>query len=170
SCSAPKSDNKEISADSTEESSPEDTRASPLKNTEGTIGNKSVKIQYSSPAVKDRYIWGDLVPYDEVWRTGANEATFIELAEDVVVEGEPLNAGKYSLFTIPRENGDWTIIFNSEWDLEHGHFQYDEEMDVLRVTAAPEWTDSSQEWLSIEIVDSGIEVKWEKMKLPIHIE
>lgn len=147
-----------------------DTRASPLRKAEGKINGKDIQIQYGSPAVKERVIWGDLQPYGEVWRTGANEATYVDLSEDVKVEGQPLAAGRYSLFTIPREKGPWTVIFNAEWDLEHGHYQYKEENDVLRVNVEPEWSDSSQERLSIDIVDEGIIVKWEKLKLPISIE
>ncbi len=169
-CSGPKTDSNGEGNEDMEELSPEETRVSPLKRVEGNVGNKQVKIQYGAPSVNDREVWGDLVPYDEVWRTGANEATYIELEQGVLVEGEQLNAGKYSVFTIPRENGPWTVIFNSEWELEHGHFQYDETYDVLRVTAEPEWVEESQEQLSIEVVEKGFLVKWEKLKLPITIE
>ncbi|MCC5938759.1 MAG: DUF2911 domain-containing protein [Lunatimonas sp.] len=147
-----------------------ETRASPLRRVEGTVAGKQLKVQYGSPAVKGRAIWGDLVPYNEVWRTGANEATYLEFTQDLKVHGQTLPAGKYSLFTIPRESGPWTVIFNSEWDLEHGHYQYKEEHDVLRVSADPTWEESSQEWLMIEIVSGGLVVKWEKLKLPISIE
>lgn len=145
-------------------------RASPLKSISGKIGDKTIAVQYGSPGIKGREIWGDLVPYGEVWRTGANEATYISLEADVLVEGEPLPAGKYSLFTIPREDEPWTVILNSEWDLEHGHFQYKEEHDVLRVDVTPTWVDESQEWLSIELVSDGLQVKWEKLVLPINIK
>lgn len=147
-----------------------ETRASPLRRVEGTVAGKQLKVQYGSPAVKGRTIWGDLVPYNEVWRTGANEATYLEFTQDLKIGGETLPAGKYSLFTIPRENGPWTVIFNAEWDLEHGHYQYKEENDVLRVNADPSWETSSQEWLMIEVVPEGLVVKWEKLKLPIAIE
>jgi hypothetical protein len=147
-----------------------DTRASPLRKAEGKINGKDVQIQYGSPAVKDRVIWGDLQPYDEVWRTGANEATYVDFSEAVTVEGQPLAAGKYSVFTIPRENGPWTLIFYSVWDLEHGHYQYKEENDVIRVDVQPEWRDSSQERLSIDIVNDGLVINWEKLKLPVAIE
>lgn len=169
-CSGPKTDANGEGNEDMEELSTEETRVSPLKRVEGNVGNKDVKIQYGAPSVNDRVVWGDLVPYDEVWRTGANEATYIELEQGVLVEGEQLSAGKYSVFTIPRENDPWTVIFNSEWELEHGHFQYDETYDVLRVTAEPEWVEESQEQLSIEVVDDGLLVKWEKLKLPITIE
>lgn len=166
-CGEQKSTSEQV-VDSTEtEEKVVETRASPLRQAEGKVGNKTLKVQYGSPAVKGRAIWGDLVPYSEVWRTGANEATFIESSEDLVVEGQPLKAGKYSLFTIPMESGDWTVIFNSEWDLEHGHFQYKEENDVLRVTSTPQWVNENQEWLSIQVTSGGLVVEWEKLKLPI---
>ncbi|NVJ87440.1 MAG: DUF2911 domain-containing protein [Algoriphagus sp.] len=152
------------------EESTEQSRPSPLEVKEGNISGKAFKIQYGSPSVKGRQIWGDLVPYNVVWRTGANEATYIDLAEEMTVEGQSIAAGKYSLFTIPRESGDWTVILNSEWDLEHGHFQYDEKKDVLRVEVSPEWEETSQERLSIDIEEPGIVIRWEKLKLPIQIQ
>jgi hypothetical protein len=169
-CGEQRSTSEEVVESSENENVIEDTRASPLRNVEGRIGDKTVKVQYGSPAVKGRAIWGDLVPYSEVWRTGANEATFIESSQDLIVEGRTLPAGKYSLFTIPRESGDWTVIFNSEWDLEHGHFQYKEENDVLRVTSTPQWVSESRERLQIQVVSEGLVVEWEKLKLPIAIK
>lgn len=148
----------------------DEERPSPLEVKEGTVSGKSVKVHYGSPSVKDRVLWGDLVPYNVVWRTGANEATYLELSEDMSVEGQNLPAGKYSLFTIPKEDAPWTVIFNSEWDLEHGHFQYDEENDVLRVEVMPSWETSSQERLSIDLEDPGVVIRWEKLKLPITIK
>jgi len=148
----------------------EDQRPSPIEVKEGKISGKAIKVQYGSPAVKDRELWGDLVPYNVVWRTGANEASWIELSEDISVEGKTLKAGKYSLFTIPKETGPWTVIFNSEWNLEHGHFQYDEGNDVLRVEVMPIFEDTNQERLSIDIEDPGIVIRWEKLKLPISIK
>lgn len=169
-CGEQKSTAENVEESAESEEVMEETRASPLRQVEGKIGDKTVKVQYGSPAVKARTIWGDLVPYSEVWRTGANEATFIESSQDLVVEGQPLPAGKYSLFTIPQESGDWTVIFNSEWDLEHGHFQYKEENDVLRVTSTPQWVNESREWLQIQVVSDGLVVEWEKLKLPIKIQ
>lgn len=156
------------SAALTQESEPEN-RPSPLEIKEGEISGKQVKLQYGSPSVKGRAIWGDLVPYNVVWRTGANEATFIDLSQDFLVEGQVLKAGKYSIFTIPKESGKWTVIFNSDWNLEHGHFQYDEKNDVLRVEVSPQWETSSQERLSISLESPGLVIRWEKLKLPISI-
>jgi hypothetical protein len=154
----------------TEEKPATEERPSPLRTLDGTIGSTKLMIQYGAPSIKGRVVWGDLVPYNEVWRTGANEATYVDFASDVTVEGKPLPAGKYSLFTIPKASGAWTVIFNSEWNLEHGHFQYKEENDVLRVESNPEWVEESQEQLSIAIESPGIVVRWEKLKLPIAIQ
>ncbi len=153
-----------------EENSESSQRPSPLRKIDGTVGDVNLTIQYGAPSVKGRVVWGDLVPYNEVWRTGANESTYVEFDKDVKVEGSDLKAGRYSLFTIPKQSGKWTVIFNSEWDLEHGHFQYKEENDVLRVESTPEFIDQSQEQLTIAIESPGIVVRWEKMKLPIVIQ
>ena len=150
--------------------SEEESRPSPLEVKEGTIGSKAIKVQYGSPSVKGRTLWGDLVPYNVVWRTGANEATYIDVPQDITVEGKPLAAGKYSLFTIPKESGKWTVILNSDWNLEHGHFQYDEKNDVLRVEVAPVWEETSTERLSIDVESPGLVIRWDKLKLPITIE
>lgn len=155
---------------SMEEKTAAESRPSPLRTLEGTAGSSKLVIQYGAPSVKGRVIWGDLVPYNEVWRTGANESTYVDFSSDVTVEGKLLPAGRYSLFTIPKASGNWTVIFNSEWDLEHGHFQYKEENDVLRVESTPQWESESQEQLSIAIESPGIVVRWEKLKLPIVIQ
>ncbi|WPR77845.1 DUF2911 domain-containing protein [Algoriphagus sp. NG3] len=172
SCGEPKvseSKDSEVASETMEVAGKAESRPSPLMVKEGEIGAKALKVQYGSPAVKGRVLWGDLVPYNVVWRTGANEASFVDLAQDMVVEGKQLPAGKYSLFTIPKESGNWIVIFNSEWDLEHGHFQYDEKNDVLRVEVSPEWESESQESLSMDIQDPGLVIRWEKLKLPINI-
>ncbi|MEY4727976.1 MAG: hypothetical protein RLZZ390_500 [Bacteroidota bacterium] len=88
----------------------QNAKPSPAQTASGKAGNATVTINYGSPSVKGRKIWGDLVPYGKVWRTGANDATTIEFSADVKIEGQPLAKGKYALFTIPEENG-WTIIF-----------------------------------------------------------
>jgi len=153
----------EMEAESTE-------RVSPLRTAQGTVAGTEIKVQYGAPSVKDRVIWGDIAPYNEVWRTGANEATNVEFADDVMVEGKALAAGRYSLFTIPKESGPWTVIFNSDWDLEHGHYQYKEENDVLRVDVNPVKDQEHQEQLAISVEEPGIVIRWEKLKLPIEIK
>jgi hypothetical protein len=167
----PKSE-ESTSTETQEQTSEQSTeqRPSPLVTKEGQIAGKTIKVQYGSPAVKGRTVWGDLVPYNVVWRTGANEASYIDLAQGITVEGNALAAGKYSIFTIPKETGTWTVIFNSDWNLEHGHFQYNEKNDVLRVEVQPQWEETSQESLSMEVESPGLVIRWEKLKLPITIQ
>lgn len=169
-CEPKSSETVESASDQTSEQPAAEQRPSPIETKEGQISGKTIKVQYGSPAVKGRTIWGDLVPYNVVWRTGANEATFVDIPQDIMVEGKPLAAGKYSLFTIPKESGAWTVIFNSDWDLEHGHFQYDEKNDVLRVEAMPTWEANSAERLSIDVESPGLVIRWEKLKLPVTIQ
>jgi hypothetical protein len=170
SCQPKSNDNVGTEIIEVEKESGSENRPSPLQVKEGQVAGKTIKVQYGSPAVKGRTIWGDLVPYNVVWRTGANEATFIEVSQDIMVEGQTLKTGKYSIFTIPKETGKWTLIFNSDWNLEHGHFQYDEKNDVLRVEVTPNWEAASTEKLSIDIESPGLVIRWEKMKLPIKVE
>jgi hypothetical protein len=115
----------------------DEPRVSPNAAVSQTIGTTEVRITYGRPSVNDRTIFSEdgLVPFGNVWRTGANEATTITFSSDVTVQGEPLSAGTYSLYTIPGED-TWTIIFNenaNQWGTE-----YDESGDVLRVEATPE--------------------------------
>ena len=101
-----------------------------------TQGDLRIKVFYNRPSKKGRQIFGGLVPYNQVWRTGANEATTFETNKDLQIEGNTLRAGKYSLWTIPRET-TWTIIFNSEygqWGLNSkGEANRNPERDVLKV-------------------------------------
>src|ERR1051326_7049375 len=99
------------------------------------IGLTDVTITYSRPGVKGRRIFGGLVPFGKVWRTGANEATTIAISDDVSINGKPLAKGTYSLHTIPTE-GEWTLIFNKTAD-QWGSYSYDEKQDVLRVNVKP---------------------------------
>jgi DUF2911 family protein len=100
-----------------------------------TVGLTDITVDYSRPVAKGRTIWGGLVPYDKVWRTGANEATQITFSDDVTINGQPLAKGAYSLHTIPGKDS-WTLIFNKtakQW----GSFNYDAAQDALRVTVKP---------------------------------
>ena len=113
----------------------DEVRVSPNAGVMQTIGTTMVHIMYGRPSVNDRDIFGGLVPYDEVWRTGANEATTITFSSDVTIEGQPLAAGTYGLFTLPTADS-WTFIFNNTAD-QWGAFDYDSEEDALRVTVQP---------------------------------
>ena len=146
---------------------------SPAQTLTQEFGLGKIEIVYSRPSLKGRPVFGAgslLAPIGDVWRTGANEATYVELADAVTVGGKALAAGKYSIFTIPKESGTWTVIFNSDWNLEHGHFQHNEKNDVLRVEVQPQWEAASQESLSIAVEAPGIVIRWEKLKLPIAVQ
>jgi Protein of unknown function (DUF2911) len=163
-----------------------------------TIGVTDLTITYSRPGVKGRQIWGDpipaqasakgeatlddqnarpkgapIVPYGHVWRTGANEATQFEVTDDVLINGQKLAAGKYSLHTIPTKD-EWTIVFNgtaNQW----GSFNYDPAKDTLRVKAKPQWVSENQEWLeySIPMVtpnSAQVLIRWEKVAVPFTVE
>lgn len=132
------------------------------------IGGTQIAIEYSSPAVRDREVWGNIVPFDQVWRAGANDATTISFSTDVVVEGQKLAAGKYAFFLIPKEDGKWTAIFNKKTD-QWGAYDYKEEEDVLRVEIPTNDSKVVEERLSYSIVDQDIDagyirMSWEKMR------
>ena len=136
------------------------------------IGDARVAVVYHRPNVKNRKIWGELVPFGKVWRTGANEATTIEISRDATVNGQPLAAGKYSLHTIPGEK-DWTFIFNKRAE-QWGSFDYDEKLDALRVTAKPIAADFSETMtLAFENITENtaqLVVRWEKLAVPVTID
>ena len=132
---------------------------SPKAEVEGQVGKAKVKIVYSQPSARERKIMGGLVPFGEVWRTGANMATTIEFDKPVKIEGKDLAAGKYALFTIPNEN-EWTIIINKNYD-QMGAFNYDEKEDVLRVKVKPGKTEQFVETFTITPEKDQISMKWE---------
>lgn len=144
------------------------TRPSPAAEAIGMIHGAAIKITYSSPSVKGREIWGDLVPYGKVWRTGANEATTFETDKDIKINGEKLAAGKYALFTIPGEN-EWTFLFNSEWD-QWGAFKYDQSKDVLRVKAKSEMSAAFIEQMRIAIIEKMIVLSWENLVVSVEVK
>lgn len=146
----------------------EDGIPSPRKEMTGTIEAIDVTVDYGSPSVKGRTIWGDLEAYGEVWRTGANKATSIEFAQDVLVGGEPLAAGRYAFFTIPAEEGPWTVIFSSNAD-QNGAFEYNEEQDALRIMVEPTMVEASKEELDFMIDNNNVVLAWEKLQLPISV-
>ncbi len=128
-------------------------RPSPPAEVSGTVEGTDITINYSRPSVKGRTIFGELEPYGKVWRTGANEATTFEVSNDVEIEGQPLPAGKYALFTIPTED-EWTVIFNKTPE-QWGAYDYDEAEDALRVEVTPEETNEPTEMLTFEVGDDG---------------
>lgn len=162
------------------------------------IGVTDITITYSRPGVKGRKIWGDplpeqasvtgeatlddqnkrpkdaaIVPYGHIWRTGANEATQFVVTDDVLINGQKLAAGSYSLHTIPTKD-EWTIVFNgaaNQW----GSFAYDPAKDTLRVKAKPQLVNENQEWLAFNIEPVGedsaqVNIRWEKISVPFTVK
>lgn len=151
----------------------ETIRRSPNAIVGQTIGTTQVTITYGRPSVRDRDIFGTLVPFDAVWRTGADEATTITFSKDVTVEGKPVAAGTYGLFTIPMESGVWTVILNqtaNQW----GAYRYDPSLDVLRVDVTAEKAPHMEQMAFLfEAVEgqSGKAVfHWKDVRVPFRIE
>jgi len=162
-----------------------------------TVGVTDITITYSRPGVKGRKIWGDapagtppgsatlddsrarakdapIVPFGHVWRTGANEATMFEVSDGVLINGQPLAAGRYSLHTIPAKDGEWSIIFNSDSG-QWGSFSYDDKKDVLRVKAKPQMVADNQEWLMFNLDpitenSAQVNIRWDKVSVPFTVE
>lgn len=148
-------------------------KASPAATATGKVEGATITINYSSPAVKGRKIWGDLVPYDKVWRAGANQATIFETDKAIKIEDKELPAGKYSLFALPGEK-EWQIIFNSEtgqWGTKRtGEANRDPAKDVVTVTAKPKASSAMNERLLYEVTDKGFSLKWENLEVPVKIK
>jgi len=148
-------------------------KASPPATASGTAAGAAITINYSSPSVKGRKIWGELVPMGKAWRAGANEATTFETNKDIQVEGKALKAGKYSLFAIPGET-EWTIILNSQtgqWGIKRGgDANYDPANNVLTVTVKPTKSAAMNEKLTYAVTASGIVLSWENLQVPVAIK
>jgi hypothetical protein len=147
----------------------QEKKLSPPAKVEGEIGNVKVKIDYHQPSARGRQIMGGLVPYGEVWRTGANNTTTIEFSDPVKIEGKELPKGKYALFTVPGEN-EWVIIFNKT--VAWGAYQYKAAEDVLRVSVKPAKTTNFVETFTISL-DKGkdaIKLEWENTSVSFKVK
>jgi hypothetical protein len=146
-------------------------RLSPKASTMQQVGITDLTVTYSRPGVKGRTIWGELVPYDQVWRAGANEPTSFTTTDAVTVDGKPLAAGTYAVLAIPTKDA-WTIVFSKQKDLM-GSGNYDEKQDALRVTAKPSDADH-QEWLSWSFENltpksAELALRWEKRRVAVPV-
>ena len=147
-------------------------RPSPNASVSQMIGLTEVTLHYSRPGVKGRKIWGDLVPFKQVWRAGANENTTITFSTPVTIGGKELAAGTYGLQTIP-DADSWTIIFSKDAKL-WGAYDYKAENDALRVDVKPQPADAFQERMSFDFTDlsdssATLELRWEKLNVPLKI-
>ena len=134
----------------------------------GNIGAASITINYHSPGVRNRNIWGGLVPYGEVWVTGAHNATTIEIDQDFVVNGTSISKGKYALFTIPGK-AEWIVIINKNFN-QHLTDDYQQSEDVVRIKIKPKKqklvTERLQYYINSKDVNKGnISIAWEKLKI-----
>lgn len=137
---------------------------SPTATLSQKVGLTEVAITYSRPSAKGRKIFGDLVPFDKLWRTGANMATKLTFSDDVQIGDKDLPAGSYALFTIPGKD-EWTIIFNKNYN-QGGTGNYKESEDALRITVKPQKLDVMVETFLINLEDlkpdgAVIELVWE---------
>ena len=141
-------------------------RASPLDHARAEIDGHAVEIQYGRPSMRGRTVFGGIVPWSQVWRTGANEATHLTIPAAMTIGGETVPAGQYTLWTVPEEDG-WTLVINSEtgqWGTA-----YNAENDLVRVPMMRTSVDSPVEVFTIRVVagdDNGgiIEMEWETTK------
>lgn len=131
----------------------------------GKIGGANIRINYYSPGVRGRIIWGGVVPMDEVWVTGAHSATNIEIDKPFVLGGKKLPAGTYAIFTIP-SNGEWTFILNKNYN-QHLTDHYDAKDDLVRIKRKPVKLASVTERLQYYISNGKISIAWEKLRIDV---
>ena len=142
----------------------------PPKSPRVTAEGKDVKVVYGQPAKKGRVIFGELVPYGQVWRAGANEATEITFAKDGTFAGKPVKAGTYSFFTIPIEN-EWTVVLNSELK-QWGAFGYDKAKDknVLEASVPSKKTDAPVEKLTYRFdANNNMIIEWDQTQVEVPV-
>ncbi|BFG70197.1 hypothetical protein KACHI17_10780 [Sediminibacterium sp. KACHI17] len=138
-----------------------------------TIGDTHIHIEYGSPGVKGRMIWGGLVAYDQVWATGAHNATSIDFSKDVTIGGKKIPKGKYALFTIPGKT-EWTIILNTNYQ-QHLADAYNISEDIVRVKVKPVRKQQVTQRLTYSVIpsgkDAGVMIEWEYLivTLPIKV-
>lgn len=152
---------------------PDNFKGSPRRETTGNIGDLAITINYGSPGVKGRNIWGGLVGYDQVWVTGAHTATVINFSRDVMIGGQKITAGTYAFFTIPNPE-EWIVILNKNYQ-QHLTDDYKEAEDILRLKVKPETSEKILQRLQYEVLtkDSStgvITMTWEKIKIALEVK
>jgi Protein of unknown function (DUF2911) len=148
-------------------------RPSPAGKISQTVGLTDIAVEYSSPAVCGRPIWGSLVPYGQVWRAGANMATRVTFGKDVTIGDTAVPAGAYSFFLVPESQGPWTAVFNKE-AVQPGAFNYKKELDLVRVAVQPEAI-PLRERLAYLVTDftndaAQLSLEWEKVRVSVPIK
>lgn len=146
---------------------------SPHTSTMAMVGDAHIHIDYSSPGVRDRIIFGGLLAYDQVWQSGAHMATWIETNKNLQIKGKTLPAGKYGFYTIPSKD-EWTVIFNSNWE-QHGKDEYDEKDDVIRFKVKPNFSEEIKDHLEYKVskvddAEGKISLSWEKVSIDFNFK
>jgi tetratricopeptide (TPR) repeat protein len=147
-------------------------QASPAASVKAALGATDITIDYHRPGVKGRKIWGGLVPFGEVWRLGANEATTISFSSAVRIEGHDVPAGKYALFALPTADS-WTLILNKQAE-QWGAYDYKKDQDLVRFDVKPK-PGPATEWMLFTITPDGpsavtVEMAWESLRVPFRVE
>lgn len=138
------------------------------------IGLDTVTLEFSRPNLKGRELFGEMLPWDEVWRTGANASTKISFSEQMFLNGHRIPRGTYSLYSVPRKENKWTVILNKNTSL-WGHYGYDEEQDFLRLDIEPLIQEEFRETFDIVFTNttkdsSTVSIVWGKLVIPLKIE
>ena len=143
-------------------------RPSPLRADSISINSSLLKVEYSSPAVKSRTIWGELVPYNQMWRTGANDASTFSTSGTIKIAGQPIDSGKYAIFTVPGKES-WLVIFNEHWN-QWGTYNYDSTLDVARIKITPRTNAKFSERMEFYFQDDSLKFQWEKLAFSLALE
>lgn len=145
----------------------EKKQASPAATAKGTISGANITINYSSPFVKGRVIWGELVPYNKVWRAGANAPTTFETDKALKIEGKDLPAGKYAVYVIPEKDAA-TVIFGK--DPKMSAYDYDQAKDQLRVKVKTKKSAKMNESLVYTVNKNNVTLSWENLDIPVSVK
>lgn len=149
-------------------------RPSPLRTDSIAFNSGQLKIKYSSPAVtskdgvnREGKIWGELVPFDTIWRTGANEATVFSTTVPIKVNGSEIDSGSYALFTIPSQD-EWIVILNENWN-QWGTYDYDSSLNVMKLVL-PAKQDSFSERMIFSFKQDSLKFNWERRSFSLLLE
>ena len=146
-----------------------ETKKSPAVTVKKKLAGINLEITYGQPSKKGRDIYGGLVPFGEVWRAGANEATTFSVDRGVEINGQPLPEGKYALFILPKKEEQWEVIFNKE-NQQWGAYNYDKKQDALRVKVSPIENDLTEK-LTYTITDDGwVKIAWDTTRIEFKVE
>lgn len=149
-------------------------QASPKVEIEQVVGLTEIELEYARPGMKDRVVFGEMVPYGKVWRTGANENTTIQFSDDVSINGKPLPKGKYALYTVPNKD-NWDVIFYQDTENWGVPQNWDDKKVVLKVRADISTVEKPIEYLNITVNPLNnnrgeLVIGWEKTQAIVYFE